>query len=208
MSTPAAAGAPSAPAGAPSAPAEGTQLVSIAAERKEAELRHQQLVRDETRHRGEIREMGMIAKENDEQLNALRTRVAAVTSELSQVKLRAHTEEAGDAAVAGELDGHQLTTFRDCSGAVHVAFQRIVKKRLADASFVERLTDVNAGSKPAFCHVLWEEVRRRAPAPRAGTARRPTRAGRPAPPDPAPPDARPRRSRPIGRCTTRATARR
>jgi hypothetical protein len=141
-------------AGAPSAAAR-------ADERKALELSFQVAVRNEKQAKREMKELEAAAKEHDEQLSSLKDRVAAVTSELSQLKLNSSLAEAlveQNAMGTAEADPNlEVTTFREVSGAVNTAFRQALKARLADSDFVERLSDTGGESRPEFCQVLWGE---------------------------------------------------
>ena len=101
------------------------------------------------------------APDTVELLDSLRQdRVAAVTSELSQLKLNnsltqalvEHNENDNDAEHDPNLE---ITTFREISGTINSAFRQALKEKFADGEFLERLSDQNSGSRPEFCHVLW-----------------------------------------------------
>lgn len=131
---------------------------ALADERKSLELALQIAVREEKNAKAELRELHTAAKEYDEQLTSLKDRVAAVTSELSQLKLNSSltqtlVEHGGDDT---ENDPNlEITSFRQISNSINAAFRSALKSRLTDPDFVERLSDQHSSSRPEYCHVIW-----------------------------------------------------
>ena len=127
-------------------------------ERKALELALQVANKNEKAAVGEVKELEVAAKEYDEQLSQLRDRVAAVTAELSTLKLNTALE----AALLVEDDGRaedpnlEITTFRELAPTVNKAFTKALKSRLGDSDFVDKLSDQNAASRPEFCTVCWQ----------------------------------------------------
>ena len=150
------------PAGTSDVPADA----KAAAKAQMAELRDLEqanvfAMRDEKQAKGEIIELETAAKEHDEQLTSLRERVAAVTSELSQLKMnsvvtQALIDESG--AIDTEDDPNlQIVTFRAASGTISKAFSGAIKAKLYDPEFVASMGNEATESQPEFCHVIMGE---------------------------------------------------
>ena len=126
-------------------------------ERKVLELALQVANKEDKRMASDAKELELAAKEYDEQLAGLKDRVAAVTQELSQLKLNRALEDAlNKEDNDGDMDPNlEITTFRELAPTVNKAFKKALKARLGDPAFVEKLTDQNASSRPEYCRVLW-----------------------------------------------------
>lgn len=134
--------------------------VETAQERKALELAHQVAAREEKHTKIEVKELETSAKEYDENLLSLKERVAAVTAELSQLKLNSSlTQALIDQRAHGEAAEHdpnmEITSFREVLGTVNVAFRHALKSKLTDADFLERLSSQQSSSRPEYCHVTW-----------------------------------------------------
>ena len=133
----------------------------LSEEKKKVELELQVAKKEEHRAAFEMRELDSAARELDEQLTSLKDRVAAVTSELSTLKLNTALEAEVAAAAKGEVQNEdpnlEITTFRELAPVVNKAFANALKSRLGDEEFVDKLSDQNASSRPEFCTVLWQE---------------------------------------------------
>ena len=141
--------------------ARQAKLKELAEERKTLELAYQVAVRDEKHARSEMKELETTAKEHDEQLSQLKDRVAAVTAELSQLKLNSSLAEALVEEAKHERSEDdpnlEITTLRDISGTINKAFRQAMTKKLGDQEYIDRLGDQNTGSRPEFCRVRWGE---------------------------------------------------
>ena len=156
--------APTAGRGSREAPQTAQEVAAAEAnkaldeQKKHYELEHQNAARSEKSTKRELLELEGNAKELDESLQQLETRLASVTAELSQVKLSSslgrHAAD-DEQADAGGDDSTELLAYRDVSGAIATAFKRTLKSRLGDPGFVEKLGDQGIGSRPEFCHVIW-----------------------------------------------------
>jgi len=137
-------------------PATATALVE---ERKAFELSFQNVTRAEKQTKREILELEASSKEIDESLQQLQTRLASVTAELSHLKLSTRLSREVEFDPAPDVDSDQsveLLSYRDVSGAIATAFKHAVKTKLNEPAFIEQLGDQNVGSRPEFCHVVWE----------------------------------------------------
>ena len=133
------------------------QQKAMVEDRKAVELAMQVANKAEKNAIAEVKELELAAKEFDEQLTGLKDRVAAVTSELSQLKLSTSLERALDSDQGAEQDPNlEITSFREIAPTVNKAFKHALTSRLGDAVFVEKLTDNSAASRPEFCRVQWQ----------------------------------------------------
>ena len=128
-------------------------------EKKRLELALQVANKEEKRAVQDVKELEVSGMEFDEQLSLLKDRVAAVTSELSQLKLNKALEDAlqePDDGLNEQDPNLEIATFREMAPTINKAFGKALKARLADPAFVEKLSDTNTASRPEFCRVLWQ----------------------------------------------------
>ena len=118
-------------------------------------------MREEKRAKAEIKELETAAKEHNEQLTSLRERVAAVTSELSQLKMNSTVTQAliddNDGIDTDADPNFQIVTFREASGTISKAFSGALKAKLYDPEFVDSMGEETTESQAEFCHVILGE---------------------------------------------------
>ena len=119
------------------------------------EVAHMSLRREGAIYARQSAEMLDHSKVLDEQIEQLRDRFTAVSSELGQQQMTTSTAAEADASAGG--DQNELVSYDSVASTINAACKKALRSRLQDGKFVDELLSRRGGAEVVHCRVVYAE---------------------------------------------------
>ena len=119
------------------------------------EVAHMSLRREGAIYARQSSEMLDHSKVLDEQIEQLRDRFTAVSSELGQQQMSTSTAAEADASAGA--DQNELVSYDSVASTINAACKKALRSRLQDPKFVDELLSRRGGAEVVHCRVVYSE---------------------------------------------------